>query len=136
MGFSSKSEKVFWPSLEMVKSHHSISQGFLGRGDVEFQGPFEFGGKWSGMFFSKDVHSHLIFLPTSEFSGTRVSERITVEGLLTDVEIKAAVFHAKAGARVYGRIQADTLIIEEGAVIQGRFIGKHEKKKRPADSQV
>ncbi len=133
---SSKSERVFWPSVEIVESHHSVSKGFSGRGDIEFHGPFEFGGKWAGIIHSKDIHSHLLFLPSSEFSGSATAAKITVEGVLMDVEIKANVFHAKAGAKVYGRIQAETLIVEDGAVIQGRFVGSHEKKRRDLESHV
>ncbi len=123
----SKSEKVFWPAIEVVESHHRLTQGFSGRGDIEFFGPFEFGGKWSGSIVSNEPHSHLIFLETAEFSGSLRAEKITVEGQLTDVDIRAKVFHAKSGSRVMGRIHADVFIVDEGALIQGRFIGQSPK---------
>ncbi len=120
----SKSEKVFWPAVEVVESHHRVSKGFAGRGDIEFVGPFEFGGKWSGTLTSKDPHSHLIFLKSAEFSGSLMAEKITVEGQLNDVEIRAKIFHAKAGSQVLGRIHAEVIVVDEGAIIQGRFVGQ------------
>ncbi len=124
----SKSERVFWPSVEVVENHHSVTQGFQGRGDIEFSGPFEFGGKWSGVIRSSEKNSHVLLAETAQFSGTIQADRVTVLGLLTDVDIKAQYFHAKAGARIFGRIQAENIRVDEGAVIQGRFVSKDRRK--------
>jgi cytoskeletal protein CcmA (bactofilin family) len=126
----SKSERVFWPTVEVIESHHSVNQGFQGRGDIEFTGPFEFGGKWSGVFRSKDPNSHIVFTGSAEFSGSIVADRVTVEGTLNDVEVQAKIFHAKPGAKVFGRIQAERYRVDEGAMIQGRFVTSAAKNKK------
>ena len=122
-----KSETLYWPQVDLVRNPHQVSAGFRGRGDLEFSGTLVFGGQWSGSIQAKEPGSHLHILPSAQIVGQIRAERVTCEGSLNDVDLETELFFAKKGARVLGRVRAEKIVIEEGALVEGRIVS-HLKK--------
>ena len=122
-------DQVFWDSLEILDNQHWIASSFKGRGDFEFSGNFRFSGSWNGTMTSRDEDSHLFVRSGATVMGKLKANRVSVEGLLLDVDVEANVFHALAGAKIVGRVQAKKIIVDEGAVIEGRVVSTEPRKR-------
>jgi cytoskeletal protein CcmA (bactofilin family) len=115
-------ESIFWESLEILEDQHWISASFRGRGDFTFAGNFRFSGQWQGAMFSETPESHLYVRSGAQISGHVSVARVSVEGQMIDVDVEAEIFHALRGARVVGRVNAKKIIVDEGAIVEGRMV--------------
>jgi len=116
----------FWDSFEVLDSQHWISRGFEGRGDLRFEGNLRFRGVWLGLIEGTNPDAHLFVMKGAKIQGQIRCHRVTVEGDLHDADIQADTFHALNGAHVSGRIRARQLSIDEGAVVEGRVVSRHQ----------
>jgi cytoskeletal protein CcmA (bactofilin family) len=116
----------FWDSFEVLDSQHWVSRGFEGRGDLRFEGNLRFRGRWLGLIEGSSSDSHLFVMKGARIQGQIRCHRVTVEGDLQDADIVADTFHALSGAHVTGRIRAQNLSIDEGAVVEGRVVSRHQ----------
>src|SRR5687768_17022478 len=112
----------FWDSLEILDKQHWVAQSFRGRGDLEFSGSLRFNGQWRGTINSLDEDGHLYVMREAQIFGRLKVARLSVEGSLLDVDIEAQSFRALKGSRIVGKVRAEKIIIEEGAIIEGRLI--------------
>jgi cytoskeletal protein CcmA (bactofilin family) len=113
---------AFWNSLETLEGQHWISHGFRGRGELQFAGCLRISGEWTGRIRSQESGAQLHVMGTGVVSGALRMERLSVEGQLKDVDVEVKWMRVRAGARVYGRIKAETLIVDEGAIVEGRIV--------------
>lgn len=121
-------EGHFWDSLEVIEDQHWITQSFQGRGDMNFSGNLRFSGQWTGLVQSSGEEAHLYVMSEGKIKGQIKVKRLSVEGELEDVQIEAEVFRALPGARVRGQITAQILVVEEGAIVEGRIVSAPAKQ--------
>ncbi|MBS1983354.1 MAG: polymer-forming cytoskeletal protein [Bdellovibrionales bacterium] len=114
----------FWQSLEILDGHHWISHDFKGRGDFEFSGNLRLSGEWRGTIHSSAAGAQLHVLKSAVVAGVIRVDRLSVEGHLDDIDIEVEWLRIMPGARVSGRIRAKTLIVDEGALLQGRIVAR------------
>ncbi len=108
-----------WENLEVLENQNWISDGFSGRGHFEFSGQLRFSGSWVGSVESSDPEACLYVLKGASIQGKIRAARVVVEGELKDIDLKTKSFEAHAGASVLGRVSAENLFIEEGAIVEG-----------------
>ena len=118
---SVNAENVFWDSLEVLEHQHWVASSFKGRGDLEFSGNLRFSGTWRGVIRAFVAESHLFVRSGAQIRGRIQAPQITIDGSLSDVEIFAEKVRILSGARIQGKISARTIILEEGAVVEGRI---------------
>lgn len=121
-------ETIFWDSLRVLENQHWITDSFKGRGDIEFSGNLRFSGEWTGSILSKSEDAHLYVMSDAVLLGKIKVPYLSVEGILKDVDVEAKVFRALKGARIVGSVRAEQVIIEEGALIEGRLVSKLPKR--------
>ncbi len=112
---------TIWKDLELLKEQHWISNDFRGRGDLEFRGIMRFAGSWTGSLRSTDPEAKLFILDGARVEGRIEVAHVIVAGTLSDVVLEARSFEAVRTAKVHGRIRAEALKIEEGALIEGEL---------------
>ena len=112
---------AIWKDLELLKEQHWISEDFKGRGEFDFRGIMRFSGTWIGSIRSSDPEAKLIILDGSRIEGSIDVAHVIVAGTLADVVLNAKSFEAVRTAKVMGRVRANVLKIEEGAVIEGEL---------------
>jgi cytoskeletal protein CcmA (bactofilin family) len=110
-----------WESLEALEGQHWVTSSFKGRGDLEFSGQLRFSGEWTGTVHSGPDDSALFVLSGAIICGRIRVDEITVAGTLQDVDVEVRVFRALKGARVFGRVRAEVLLVEDGALVQGEI---------------
>ncbi len=115
-------EGHFWDSLEVIENQHWITQSFEGRGDMSFSGNLRFSGRWTGNVSSSGEEAHLYVMGEGKIRGHIQVKRLSVEGELEDVNVEVDIFRALPGARVRGQITAKILVVEEGAIVEGRIV--------------
>ena len=120
-------EVPFFDTLEVIENHHWMTRGFSGRGDLEFQGQLRFGGTWRGHISSNDPEAHLVVLKGAKIEGALHVAQISIEGQVEDGELRAKKVRLLEGARVRGRVLAESLVVEPGAVLEGRVQSLAEK---------
>lgn len=118
-------EKDFWQELEVLDKQHWMSDSMEGKGDLSFSGNLRISGTWDGTLTGKDESSYLHLLKNSKMSGRLKAFKIQVEGQCENCRIEAKVLLIKAGARITGEIRADTVSVEEGAIVEARFTPSH-----------
>lgn len=114
-------DQVFWDSLEVLEHQHWVASSFKGRGDLEFSGNLRFSGSWKGVIRAFVQESHLFVRSGAQIQGRIQAPQITIEGSLQDIEIFAERVRILAGAHIQGRVTARTIIVEEGAIVEGRI---------------
>ncbi|NCN41555.1 polymer-forming cytoskeletal protein [bacterium] len=108
-----------WENLEVLENQNWISDQFSGRGHFEFRGQLRFSGDWTGSIRSDDPGACIFILKGASIKGSIHVARVVVEGKLSDVEVQTRSFEAHHGATVIGRVYAENLLIDEGAIVQG-----------------
>ena len=126
-------DEEFWKQLEPAMIQSSISETFSGVGEFRFSGRLRFAGSWTGRIVSEGTESFLQILPEARISGQLEVDQISIEGHMDDVLIVARRVVVLPGARVVGSIQAKTLIVSEGAILQGRIISAPETMANPEE---
>jgi len=114
-------ENIFWDSLEVLEHQHWVASSFKGRGDLEFSGNLRFSGTWKGVIRAFVHDSHLFVRGGAQIQGRIQAPQVTIEGSLQDIEIFAERVRILAGAHIQGRVTAKVIIVEEGAVVEGRI---------------
>lgn len=123
----SEPSSPFWDSLEVLEGQHWISQGFKGRGELEFSGSLRLSGEWVGTIRSQTPEAQLHILKGARIVGGIKVPRLSVEGDLSDVEIDVDWLKVMAGGRVSGNVRSKVIIVEEGAKIQGRIVSRNKE---------
>ncbi len=118
----SESSPAFWQSLEILDNQHWVSASFNGSGHFEFLGSLRFAGKWRGTISSTSPDAHLFVRAGANVMGRLKVARLSVEGELQDVDVEVDEFHALPGSRIFGKVKAKKVIIDEGAIIEGRVV--------------
>lgn len=118
----------FWDSLQILEGQHWVSQGFRGRGDLEFSGNLKMSGEWTGTIRSKIPETQLHVMKGAQVAGSIQVPRLSVEGELNDVEVEVDWLRVMAGGRISGKIRSKVIIVEEGAQIQGRLMTQSKDK--------
>lgn len=113
-------ESPFFRNLEVLEDQHWITRRLKGRGELEFAGHLRFGGEWTGSMRSTEEGACLVVLPGARIRGTLEAQEILIEGLVEDADIRAESVRLLPGARVQGRVQAKRLVVEPGALLEGR----------------
>lgn len=126
MSVKKEVDQIFWESLKVLDNQHWITDSFKGRGDIEFGGNLRFSGQWTGSIQSTHPEAHLYVMKDAKFRGHIRVPTLSVEGSLEDVEVDAEYFRALPGSRIFGKVRAQNILIEEGALIEGRVVA--EKK--------
>lgn len=114
-------ESPFFRNLEVLEDHHWVTRRLKGRGELEFAGHFRFGGEWTGSLRSREPGATLVVLAGARVRGTIEAEEVLVEGEVQDADIRAHSVRVLPGARVQGRVQAAKLVVEPGALLEGRI---------------
>jgi cytoskeletal protein CcmA (bactofilin family) len=122
---------VFWESLSILDDQHWAARSFKGRGDLEFSGCLRFSGEWKGSVRSTATGAHLYVLSGARLSGSIAVEKLTVEGQLQDADVQVDFLRAVKGCRINGRVRARSMVIEEGAIIEGRLVSEAAKAPEP-----
>ncbi|MEO5667212.1 MAG: polymer-forming cytoskeletal protein [Bdellovibrionota bacterium] len=112
---------AIWKDLELLNEQHWISSDFQGRGEFEFRGIMRFSGTWIGSIRSSDPEAQLFILDGARIEGSINVAHVIVAGTLSDVVLNAKSFEAVRTAKVMGRIRANSLKIEEGAILEGEL---------------
>jgi len=110
----------FFENFEILKDQHWIMESFRGRGNLEFRGQFRFSGEWTGSIRSEEK-SHLYLMREARVKGTIECDELTVEGSILDADVKARNVRLLPGAKVIGRVQAERISVEPGAILEGRL---------------
>ena len=118
---SNKQVLNIWDDLKVLGEQHWVTQSFKGQGDLTFEGTLRFSGSWKGSIRAEKPESHLFLLSGSTLSGRLNVPCLTVEGNLEDVHIEADWIRVLAGGRVFGNVKAKKIVLEEGAIVQGRI---------------
>jgi cytoskeletal protein CcmA (bactofilin family) len=114
-------ESLFWDSLEILEHQHWLASSFRGRGDLEFSGHLRFSGSWKGSVRARSADAHLFVRAGAKIFGRIQSPMVTIEGELDDIEIIAENIRVLSGAKVFGKLTARNMIVDEGAILQGRI---------------
>ncbi len=117
-------ENVFWDSLKVLDNQHWITESFRGRGDIEFSGNLRFSGTWVGNISGASPEAHLYVMGDAHLKGKIRVGYLSVEGNLDDIDVEAENFRALKGSKIYGRVRAKNMIIEEGAIVEGRIVSQ------------
>jgi cytoskeletal protein CcmA (bactofilin family) len=88
---------------------------------LEFSGNLRFSGSWKGVIRAFVQDSHLFVRGGAQIQGRIQAPQITIEGSLQDIEIFAERVRILAGAHIQGRVTARAIILEEGAIVEGRI---------------
>ena len=120
---NASSEKLLhiWDDLKVLGEQHWVTQSFKGQGDLTFEGTLRFSGSWKGSIRSEGTDSHLFLLSGSVISGRINVPYLTVEGNLEDVFVDVDWLRVLPGGRVFGNVKAKKIVLEEGALVQGRI---------------
>jgi cytoskeletal protein CcmA (bactofilin family) len=110
-----------WKDFELLNEQHWIAADYRGRGEMEFRGQLRFSGAWTGSIRSDDPEACLFVLKGARIEGLIEVASVIVGGELLDVHLKAHSFEALAGSRVSGRVRAERLRVEEGAIVEGEL---------------
>ena len=110
-----------WDDLKVLGEQHWVTQSFKGQGDLTFEGTLRFSGSWKGSIRSENAESHLFLLAGSVISGRIHVPYLTVEGNLEDVHVEVEWLRVLPGGKVFGNVKAGKIILEEGALVQGRI---------------
>lgn len=121
------SDAFFWDSLEILEGQHWISREFRGRGELEFSGSLRISGEWQGLVHARAKESQLHVMKSAVLTGTIRVERVSVEGHLKDIEVEADWIRVMPGARVSGRLRSKVIVIDEGALIEGRVFSSSKR---------
>jgi len=116
-----------WDSFQGLEGQHWISAKFDGRGDLKFSGHLRFAGRWVGTLVSDDPKARLFILDSAVVSGRIRVEHLSVAGVLQDVDVRSRIFRVLKGSKIFGRIVAEKIIVEEGAIVQGDLICSHRE---------
>jgi cytoskeletal protein CcmA (bactofilin family) len=116
-----------WTSLQSLEGQHWISAQFQGRGDLKFSGHLRFAGNWVGTFVSEDPNARLFILDSAVVSGRIRVDQVSVAGVLQDIDVKTKIFRVLKGSKIFGRVVAEKIIVEEGALVQGDLICSHRE---------
>ena len=122
------SESV-WEEFSALAEQNWITQSVRGRGDLRFDGCLRFAGHWTGSIFSEDPNAHVYLLKGARIVGSIRATNVTIEGTLEDGVIEAKNLYAKSGAKIFGQVKVENLILDEGSVIEGRV--SHTKPRAP-----
>jgi len=115
-----ESPTPFFKNLELLEDHHWVTRRLKGRGELEFAGHFRFGGEWTGNIRSTEPGACFVVLAGARVRGSIEAAEILVEGHIEDADLKAESIRILPGARVQGRVQARRLVVEPGAILEGR----------------
>jgi cytoskeletal protein CcmA (bactofilin family) len=116
-----------WDSFQGLEGQHWISGKFEGRGDLKFSGHFRFAGRWVGTLISEDPQARLFILDSAIVSGRIRVDQLFVAGVLQDIDVKTRIFRVLKGSKIFGRVVAEKIIVEEGALVQGDLICSHRE---------
>ena len=122
MSTPKESEQKAWVIDQRFDSEHWISQGLKGRGELSFRGKLRFSGEWLGQISSDDPEAWLLVRSGATVRGTIRVSNVVIEGTLEDASIESSFVHVTSGAKVFGRIQADKIVCDSGALVQGRVV--------------
>ncbi len=111
-----------WDSFQGLEGQHWISSQFEGRGDLQFSGHLRFAGRWVGTLVSTDPKARLFILDSAIVSGKVRVDQLSVAGILQDVDVRARIFRVLRGSKIFGRVVAEKIIVEEGALVQADLI--------------
>jgi cytoskeletal protein CcmA (bactofilin family) len=114
-----------WDDLKVLGEQHWVTRSFQGQGELNFEGTLRFSGSWKGSISAKQGESHLFLLKGATISGRILVPSLTVEGNLEDVYVEVDWVRVLPGGRIFGNVKAKKIILEEGALVQGRLYSEN-----------
>ncbi|MEM7050196.1 MAG: polymer-forming cytoskeletal protein [Acidobacteriota bacterium] len=118
-------------------SSASDLNGFLDRGshidgELRFEASFRVDGKVTGTVSSGGT---LVVGDSGEVDGKTEVDQVFVSGVLRGAVKARTRIHIAPGGRVYADLDTPALIIEEGAIFEGRCSMERSPKKDPGEKQ-
>jgi len=107
-------------NLDRLQDQHWLASSLKGQGDLSFKGTLRFSGEWRGEI-KGGVGSHLFVLQGAKIFGSIDVDKITVEGRLEDIQLKAKHIHVLAGSFISGKIQSEKIAIDDGAILEAQL---------------
>ncbi|MBW3670869.1 MAG: polymer-forming cytoskeletal protein, partial [Acidobacteria bacterium] len=105
-----------------------LDRGSAFRGELEFEDTLRVDGRFNGKITSKN---ELIVGETAHVEGEVHVGRIAISGTVEGTLIADEKIEIHRTGKVYGKIQTPTLVVEEGAILQGDISMGSKAENRP-----
>lgn len=105
-----------------------LDRGSAFRGELEFEDTLRVDGRFNGKITSKN---ELIVGETAHVEGEVHVGRIAISGTVEGTLIADEKIEIHRTGKVYGNIQTPTLVVEEGAILQGDISMGSKAENRP-----
>ena len=111
------SEAAAAPDLLPAAFKHEIQAGVTISGRLSFPGDARVDGRLRGEI---RAHALLVVGPNAQLQAEVTAERLLVQGTIVGNVRAARGLRLAAGGRVIGDVEAEHLVVDEGAVLEGR----------------
>ncbi len=105
-----------------------LDKGSAFRGELEFEDTLRVDGRFNGKITSKN---ELIVGETAHVEGEVHVGRIAISGTIEGTLVADEKIEIHRTGKVYGKVQTPTLIVEEGAILQGEISMGTKRENRP-----
>lgn len=105
-----------------------LDKGSAFRGELEFEDTLRVDGRFNGKITSKN---ELIVGETAHVEGEVHVGRIAISGTVEGTLIADEKIEIHRSGKVYGKVQTPTLVVEEGAILQGDISMGSKAENRP-----
>ena len=105
-----------------------LDKGSAFRGELEFEDTLRVDGRFNGKISSKN---ELIVGETAHVEGEVHVGRIAISGTVEGTLVADEKIEIHRTGKVYGKVQTPTLIVEEGAILQGEIAMGAKRENRP-----
>lgn len=99
-------------------SHPIITEDVEIRGEITFSGRLEFNGRFEGNLSSG---GELIVGESAVVKGTVEVETADIAGKIMGDVITSGRVHLRPEAMIYGDVKAGVIVVEEGAIVEGKL---------------
>lgn len=105
-----------------------LDKGSVFRGELEFEDTLRVDGRFNGKITSKN---ELIVGETAHVEGEVHVGRIAISGTVEGTLIADEKIEVHRTGKIYGKVQCPTLVMEEGAILQGDISMGAKRENRP-----
>lgn len=98
--------------------HPVITEDVEIRGEITFSGRLEFNGRFEG---NLDSGGELIVGESAVIKGTVNVETADIAGKIQGDVVTSGRVHLRPEAMIYGDVKAGVIVVEEGAIVEGKI---------------
>lgn len=114
-------------------SHPVITEDVEIRGEITFSGRLEFNGRFEGTLSSG---GELIVGESAVVKGTIEVETADIAGKIMGDVITSGRVHLRPEAMIYGDVKAGVIVVEEGAIVEGKISTAQPDRPSPDFSNI